>query len=55
VRSLQLQPTATQEHWAADEETLQERFLVKWAGLSHLHLSWETEVDLLQVTLSTAL
>jgi chromodomain-helicase-DNA-binding protein 7 len=32
-----------------DNDTLQieERFLVKWSGLSYLHVSWETQEDLL--------
>jgi hypothetical protein len=29
-------------------EKYEERFLVKWADLSHLHCSWETEKDLLE-------
>jgi hypothetical protein len=39
-------------HWAANRANmsrLQERFLIKWQGLSHLHVSWENELDLLQV------
>jgi hypothetical protein len=28
----------------------EERFLIKWVGLSHLHVSWETELDLVQET-----
>lgn len=28
------------------DDTFEERFLVKWAGLSFLHCSWETEKDL---------
>jgi SNF2 family DNA or RNA helicase len=41
------------KHWASnrgDLSRLQERFLIKWTGISHLHLSWETELDLLQET-----
>jgi len=30
-----------------------ERFLVKWIGLSYLHCSWETEVDLLENVVSS--
>ena len=30
-----------------DENTFQERFLVQWSDLSHLHVSWETENDLM--------
>ena len=33
---------------AAAGTATQERFLVKWQGLSHLHVSWETERDLAQ-------
>ena len=29
-----------------DEDKFEERFLVKWSGLSYLHCSWETERDL---------
>lgn len=31
---------------AADDGVFEERFLVKWAGLSFLHCSWETQDDL---------
>lgn len=30
-----------------DDEVVEERFLVKWADLSYLHVSWETQADLL--------
>jgi SNF2 family DNA or RNA helicase len=30
-----------------DDSTFQERFLVQWSDLSHLHVSWETEPDLI--------
>ena len=29
-----------------DDDVIEERFLVKWAGLSYLHVSWETQADL---------
>jgi hypothetical protein len=31
----------------SEDSAFEERFLVKWAGLSFLHTSWETEVDLI--------
>lgn len=31
-----------------DEDTFEERFLVKWDDLSHLHCSWETQGDLVE-------
>jgi len=31
-----------------DDDTFEERFLVKWSDISHLHVSWETESDLLE-------
>ncbi len=36
-----------QEETDRDPETYEERFLVKWEGLSFLHCSWETEKDLI--------
>ena len=30
-----------------DDEVIEERFLVKWNGLSYLHVTWETQQDLL--------
>jgi SNF2 family DNA or RNA helicase len=33
---------------ANDDSTYEERFLVKWADLSYLHVSWETERDLIE-------
>jgi Chromo (CHRromatin Organisation MOdifier) domain len=30
-----------------DDEVIEERFLVKWSGLSYLHVTWETQQDLL--------
>jgi Chromo (CHRromatin Organisation MOdifier) domain len=34
---------------AEDDDTFEERFLVKWNDLSYLHVSWETEADLLEL------
>jgi Chromo (CHRromatin Organisation MOdifier) domain len=34
---------------AEDEDTFEERFLVKWNDLSYLHVSWETEADLIEL------
>jgi hypothetical protein len=31
-----------------DDETFEERFLVKWAELSYMHCSWETQQDLIE-------
>jgi SNF2 family DNA or RNA helicase len=31
-----------------DENDMEERFLVKWSGLSFLHTSWETQCDLFE-------
>lgn len=33
---------------SSDKNTFQERYLIKWAGLSYMHCSWETEDDLLE-------
>lgn len=33
-----------------DQEAFEERFLVKWNGLSYLHCSWETQTDLEEQT-----
>ena len=35
-------------HPNENPEKYEERFLVKWTDLSHLHCSWETEKDLLE-------
>ena len=36
-------------HPSGDEDVrVEERFLVKWAGLGYLHVSWETQTDLLE-------
>lgn len=32
----------------ADDDTFEERFLVKWDDLSYLHCSWETQEDLVE-------
>jgi superfamily II DNA or RNA helicase len=32
---------------SSDDSAFQERFLVQWSDLSHLHVSWETEPDLI--------
>ena len=32
-----------------DDDTFEERFLVKWSDMSYLHVSWETESDLLEL------
>lgn len=37
-----------QETVDENDDTFEERFLVKWADLSYLHISWETESDLLE-------
>lgn len=34
---------------AEDDDTFEERFLVKWNDLSYLHVSWETEADLIEL------
>lgn len=35
---------------AADaDDRFEERFLIKWAGLSYLHCSWETRADLIEL------
>jgi len=31
-----------------DDTVFEERFLIKWSDLSHLHLSWESEADILE-------
>jgi Chromo (CHRromatin Organisation MOdifier) domain len=33
---------------ASDDDMVEERFLIKWAGFSHVHVSWETQADLLE-------
>ena len=37
-----------QEKSDRDPSKYEERFLVKWEGLSFLHCSWETEKDLIE-------
>lgn len=37
-----------QEKTDRDPNKYEERFLVKWEGLSYLHCSWETEKDLIE-------
>lgn len=32
----------------ADDDVVEERFLIKWADLSYLHVSWETQADILE-------
>lgn len=31
-----------------DDDVVEERFLIKWAGFGYLHVSWETQADLLE-------
>ena len=38
-----------QEETDRDPGKYEERFLVKWEGLSFLHCSWETEKDLIEL------
>lgn len=40
----------SEESKSDDDDTLEERFLVKWADLSFLHCSWETKNDLMDQT-----
>ena len=37
-----------EDHMASPEvsQQVEERFLVKWNGLSYMHVSWETQADL---------
>ena len=37
----------SEENGKGDDALFEERFLVKWADLSYLHVSWETEQDLI--------
>eukprot|EP00980_Cylindrotheca_fusiformis_P030319 scaffold24653_cov157-Cylindrotheca_fusiformis.AAC.3 len=36
-----------QEYLPEEDNIIEERFLVKWANLSYLHVSWETQQDLM--------
>ena len=36
------------EEGEGEEEELTEKFLIKWNGMSYLHVSWETAEDLVK-------
>ncbi|KAG7370276.1 DNA/RNA helicase, superfamily II, SNF2 family protein [Nitzschia inconspicua] len=40
---------ADNDHDVDDEDIIEERFLVKWNGLSYLHVTWENQQDLLDL------
>jgi hypothetical protein len=48
-------PKATADGVEVTDDTLEERFLVKWTDLSFLHCSWETRHDLFEQTEAASL